>query len=251
MRVARMRVAPTALTSLPAGLAARALSASALVALTLSASALAAVTLAVSASPALAVQSSSIAGFQFEPTPLTVTVGETVTWTNKDAVAHTVTASGKQFDSGKLAAGKSFSFTFKSAGTYLYTCTLHPYMKGEVIVQGMSAMSMPMPMPEAKPPAPMPSPPATPITHAGVTVHLSHRSHRRTSISVSSAHPGARVLLQLYSREHFSWLQVAHTTLDAQGHATLKLKAAVRRPLRVIVVDEATGTTLTSATRRS
>jgi amicyanin len=188
--------------------------------------------------------SASIANFQFEPSSVTIMTGETVTWTNKDAVAHTVTATGKKFDSGKMQAGKSFSFTFNTPGTYLYTCTLHPYMKGEVIVQGMGSS-----MHEMTPhPPPTPSVPA-PVAPGGVSVHLMRHGHSsKSTVSVSSAHPGAQVLLQLYSREHFSWLQVAHTTLSTRGHALLKLKASVHRPLRVIVVEPALGTKLTSVT---
>jgi amicyanin len=207
--------------------------------------------LAIPASSALAsAQSATIANFQFEPTPITVMTGETVTWTNKDAVAHTVTSTGaKQFDSGNLQAGKSFSFTFDTPGTYQYTCTLHPYMKGEVIVQGMS-MTMPKSAPRSGPMAPSKPVPSPPMT--GVSVEVSpHPAHGERTISVSSPHPGARVLLQLYSREHFSWLQVAHTTLDAQGHATLRLKASVRRKLRVIVLGTGTSPTLTSRTLRT
>lgn len=190
-------------------------------------------------------QSASIANFQFEPSPITIMMGETVTWTNKDFVAHTVTADGKQFDSGKMQAGKSFSFRFNTPGTYLYTCTLHPYMKGEVIVQGMGSTmheSAPRPQPH---PGPISGPPT------GVSVKLAHardHGHGKTTISVSSPHPGARVLLQLYSREHFSWLQVAHTILDARGHASLALKAGLHRALRVIVLSAGGGSTFTSTT---
>lgn len=71
----------------------------------------------------------------FDPQSITINVGESVTWTNEDSVAHTVVADNGEFESGELGNGETFSFTFASAGTYPYTCTIHPGMKGTVIVQ--------------------------------------------------------------------------------------------------------------------
>ncbi len=68
--------------------------------------------------------------------PLTVPVGTTVVWTNKDSAAHTVTASDGSFDSGSLDQGATFSFTFSKAGTFNYTCQFHPNMKGTITVTG-------------------------------------------------------------------------------------------------------------------
>jgi len=77
----------------------------------------------------------------FDPLVLNVPVGATVTWKNLDSTLHTVTSgsaesgkSGTIFDSSYLTGGKTFQHTFSSAGTFDYYCTLHPYMKGQVIV---------------------------------------------------------------------------------------------------------------------
>ena len=77
----------------------------------------------------------------FVPDTLTVSKGTTVSWTNGDSTLHTVTSgspeagnSGTEFDSSYLAAGKTFQHPFNTAGTFDYYCTLHPYMKGKVIV---------------------------------------------------------------------------------------------------------------------
>jgi plastocyanin len=77
----------------------------------------------------------------FDPVILNVPVGATVTWKNLDSTLHTVTSgsaeSGKPgtiFDSSYLTGGKTFQHTFSSEGTFDYFCTLHPYMKGQVIV---------------------------------------------------------------------------------------------------------------------
>jgi plastocyanin len=71
----------------------------------------------------------------FAPNPITVAVGTTVTWTNNDSTGHTVTSNTGAFDSGALGAGKTFSFTFQTAGTYQYHCTFHAGMVGSVVVQ--------------------------------------------------------------------------------------------------------------------
>jgi len=76
----------------------------------------------------------AIKGFAFSPATLTVKVGTTVKWTNKDSVAHTVTSDTGLFDSGDLAAGDTFSFTFNQAGTFAYHCTMHPSMTATIIV---------------------------------------------------------------------------------------------------------------------
>ncbi len=75
-----------------------------------------------------------IRGFAFAPATLTVKVGTKVTWTQDDATVHTVSDTGV-FDSGTLPKGQTYSYTFGKAGTYHYLCTIHPYMKGTVIVQ--------------------------------------------------------------------------------------------------------------------
>jgi plastocyanin len=71
----------------------------------------------------------------FSPETLTVSVGTTVTWTNKDPMSHIVSARDRLFMSDLLGEGKSFSYTFTTAGTYEYYCTIHPTMAGKVIVQ--------------------------------------------------------------------------------------------------------------------
>jgi plastocyanin len=77
----------------------------------------------------------SISNMSYSPATLTVKKGTTVTWTNSDSAAHTVTAdSGNLFDSGTLNPGKTFNFQFDTAGTFAYHCTFHSSMHGKVIV---------------------------------------------------------------------------------------------------------------------
>lgn len=76
-----------------------------------------------------------ISGFAFVPATITVTVGTTVTWTNLDSVAHTVTSETDLFDSGNLARNATFSYSFADRGTFSYFCAIHPYMRAKVIVE--------------------------------------------------------------------------------------------------------------------
>jgi plastocyanin len=75
-----------------------------------------------------------IQGMAFNPSTITVTAGTTITWTNKDAIAHTVTSKTKLFDSGSIGANGTFSYTFTTAGTISYYCSIHPSMVASVTV---------------------------------------------------------------------------------------------------------------------
>jgi amicyanin len=70
----------------------------------------------------------------FGPPELTVAAGTTVTWVNRDDVPHNVVDKNKAYRSKILETDNSFSFTFANAGTYDYVCSLHPQMKGKIIV---------------------------------------------------------------------------------------------------------------------
>ena len=77
-----------------------------------------------------------IAEFSFKPPSLTVSVGATVTWTNKDGFAHSVKPDKDSFPtSPNIDQGKTFSHTFTKAGTYPYICGIHNSMTGTVIVK--------------------------------------------------------------------------------------------------------------------
>jgi amicyanin len=75
----------------------------------------------------------SITNFAFSPAVLTIKAGSTVTWTNNDIVAHTVTFTDAA-NSPVLNHGDTFSRTFTAAGTYAYICSIHPFMHGTVNV---------------------------------------------------------------------------------------------------------------------
>jgi plastocyanin len=89
----------------------------------------------VQTSPAPAAASVAIKNFAFSPSKLSIKAGTKVTWTNGDSMAHTVTSdSGSTLNSGSIASGQSFSFTFATPGTYAYHCAFHPSMKGTITV---------------------------------------------------------------------------------------------------------------------
>ena len=75
-----------------------------------------------------------IDNFSFGPTTLTVAVGTTVTWINRDDIPHTVVSDDKVFKSKVLDTDEKFSFTFTKPGTYPYFCSVHPKMTGKVVV---------------------------------------------------------------------------------------------------------------------
>jgi plastocyanin len=75
-------------------------------------------------------------GIAFQPAEVTVSAGDTVTWTNNDSVAHDVTAdSFSSGDAGGMSPGDTFEQTFDEAGTFDYVCTVHPGMEGTVVVE--------------------------------------------------------------------------------------------------------------------
>jgi plastocyanin len=75
----------------------------------------------------------AIDNFAFSPATLKAKAGQQVTWTNKQGVAHTVTANAGAFNH-PMPSGATFSFTFTKAGTFAYHCTIHPSMHGTVVV---------------------------------------------------------------------------------------------------------------------
>ncbi len=78
----------------------------------------------------------TISDFKFAPRTLTVRQGAPVKITNSDGVAHTLTADdGHSFDSGTVATGDSATIRVAQAGRFSYHCTIHPFMKGELVAK--------------------------------------------------------------------------------------------------------------------
>lgn len=75
----------------------------------------------------------TIQNFSFNPAILTVPVGTTVTWINKDSAPHTIKS--ETFTSSTLNQGDLFEFTFNTTGSFDYTCGIHPSMSGKIVVE--------------------------------------------------------------------------------------------------------------------
>jgi plastocyanin len=93
-----------------------------------------------------------IRGSAYQPASVSVAVGDTVRWTNRDPVTHTVSSDTGAFESGDLALNQAYSFTFMAPGTYAYSCFWHPSMSGTVTVA--SGPGPPPPVPPPPPPEP-------------------------------------------------------------------------------------------------
>jgi amicyanin len=90
-----------------------------------------------SASPDQSATTVTITSSSFAPASITVKKGTTVTWKNEDSFDHDVTAdiaSNNAPASNAFGLNQTYSFTFQQAGTYSYHCSIHPFMKGTVIV---------------------------------------------------------------------------------------------------------------------
>ncbi|TMC72221.1 MAG: hypothetical protein E6J13_05405 [Chloroflexi bacterium] len=138
------------------------------VALAMSCGLLAAPLVVFAATSAVTIQNSA-----FNPPSTTVRVGDTITWTNRDAISHTATSDTGAWDTGVITAGASRSITFMTAGTFLYHCAIHAFMKGTVVVQAVTTPPPPTPPPTAPPTVARTAPPTVapaPPTPAPATV---------------------------------------------------------------------------------
>jgi amicyanin len=91
-------------------------------------------------------QSVTMMNYAYSPSTLMITVGDTVTWTNHDQAPHDVvtTSAPVAIKSPLLNNGQSFTYTFTTAGTYSYYCSVHPDMTAKVIVQPAAAAPAPV-----------------------------------------------------------------------------------------------------------
>lgn len=163
----------------------------------------------------------SVVDYRFDPKTTTVTVGDTVVWTNNGTATHTVTASDGSWDSGPLPPGKTFSHTFDRAGTVAYYCKPHGSPDGS----GMAATLMVQAAPagQAQAPAatqsPAPAPTQAPAAQpAGGTA----------SIDVSDQPlDNGHITLKSVMALQDGWIAVHSNTADNKpgpviGHAAVK-----------------------------
>jgi plastocyanin len=76
-----------------------------------------------------------IKGMAYAVPEITVAPGDTVVWVNRDIVPDTVTADGRQFDSGSISPSAEWSYVARERGRFPHTCTFHPVMKGVLLVK--------------------------------------------------------------------------------------------------------------------
>ena len=75
-----------------------------------------------------------IVGFNFKPATVRIAKGSSVAFSNSSDVQHTATKAGS-FDTGRIKPGKSVAVRFAQKGSFAYHCTIHPFMKGKVVVE--------------------------------------------------------------------------------------------------------------------
>jgi plastocyanin len=149
----------------------------------------------------------AMVGRAYQPGQLTVGLGQTVVWQNQSLTHHTVTSVAGLFDSGSIAPGAAYSMTFSHAGTFDYTCTIHPTMKGSIVVLDLA--------------------PGT------LELRLSARHSASGVLAVAHVQAARSGTVLLQAGGGGSWHTVARGTLDAQGQATLTLAHPADRSLRV------------------
>jgi plastocyanin len=76
-----------------------------------------------------------IDNFKFSPTPLTISQGTELTWTNHDDIPHSIVLENLDVHSRPMDTDGSFSYRFDRTGTFTYICGLHPFMQGKVEVK--------------------------------------------------------------------------------------------------------------------
>lgn len=161
--------------------------------------------------PAVPAQAAShavtIHNYAYGPGSLSITQGDTVTWTNHDTAEHdvVVTSGPASFRSPMLSKGESWSYTFTTAGNYGYTCSVHPDMRGSVSAkaaapppapdQPTSAQPDPAQQPPAAPPANQqqtaPAVPAPTVPTTVPTTKKGKHGHQAAATSTPAAVPAA------------------------------------------------------------
>jgi len=96
---------------------------------------IAAVAIELGCSPRPKTREVIIRSFAFSPATDTLQAGDTVRWSNRDVVPHTATSRTGGFDSGALESGQDWRYVARDRGTFEYECTLHPTMRGTLVVR--------------------------------------------------------------------------------------------------------------------
>lgn len=100
--------------------------------------------------------------YLFAPAEIVISTGETVRWTNRGQAPHSATADDGSIDTGQIAAGESVARSFTEAGSFTYFCTVHPTMRGTIMVGSGTTSSMPPTTPAPSPSTSTATPSADP-----------------------------------------------------------------------------------------
>jgi plastocyanin len=144
--------------------------------------------------PAVPAQAAShavmIHNYAYGPGSLSITQGDTVTWTNMDTAEHdvVVTSGPASFRSPMLSKGESWSYTFTTAGNYGYTCSVHPDMRGSVSAKAAAPPPAPSPAQPEQPPAA--APPAAPQQTASVAPAAPTPTVPASAVPATKGKPG-------------------------------------------------------------
>jgi plastocyanin len=190
--------------------------------------------LAAPATPAATV-TVSIVKTGFVPPGVSIDVGDTVTWKNTDTITHQVVANTGAFASPILGAGKSYSFTFKRAGTFRYHDALHVSLKGTVTVKGPPpSVTLAASAPLVKFGSPVTLTGAVSSKKTGETVTLLAlpvgQTNKQVIATLQTAAGGAfsfAVTPQIYTTYQAQW-KGTETSVIVQVSPVIKLPAAVR-----------------------
>ncbi|MET7484368.1 plastocyanin/azurin family copper-binding protein [Streptomyces sp. NPDC005538] len=163
-------------------------------------------------------------GYAFSPAALTITAGTTVTWTNEDTAPHDVkTTSGPvAIHSPMLSKGQSWSFTFTTAGSYGYVCTVHPDMTAQVAVKAVAEPT-----------------PAAPTTHEQQHQHTTvpnRTATARTPSHTSSSSPPPAMSMPASSPTPAAAAAAPASPTAAPQTGQLQQAASTSRPLDPLLV---------------
>ena len=149
----------------------------------------------VSAPASAAEQHVMIAQYAYSSAALTVRVGDKVTWTNHDQAQHDVTTTSgpAAFQSPLLATGQSWTYTFTTAGSYAYYCSVHPDMRAQVVVVPADTPAPAAPVKTTQPPAkkPVVTTTAAPAAPAPVSMSSTAASVVPNSVQAQQVAPAA------------------------------------------------------------
>ena len=150
--------------------------------------------------------------YAYTPDTMSISQGDTITWTNQDTVEHdvTVTAGPATFHSPMLGKGESWSHTFATAGSYSYICSIHPDMKATVTVRPRAVT----PTTPAPAPAPAHHSAAAPASTTGPTASASTPSRSRPSRATAAVPAAQAAAVPQTSQDLTSTTARRATTLD-------------------------------------